>query len=241
MTGMGSENATTTSLPRPSSRCIIPSEEPIASPSGRACDETRNRWRSPISCSKAEIFSEWLMFTYVGSSIWIEICCWWPERIWKPPFPSRKPFFQLVLALLDAAEKLVHAHAHFFGAVDGEGQLGHMADTHAIANLGADEGARRHQTFEGGLLVLFVAVNGDEDATGFPAGREYRLRDIARRNPRVGEFAFEHGCDLLRKGADDAIAVMVSCSLFGHWRSALRVTKSGIANDCARRFNGNHR
>ena len=45
------------------------------------------------------------------------------------------------VALAAAVEQLVHAAGHPFGAVDGEGELGDVADAHAVADLGADEAA----------------------------------------------------------------------------------------------------
>ena len=46
-----------------------------------------------------------------------------------------------LLAFAHAAEELVHASGHFFGAVDGEGEFGDVAYPHAVAELGADVGA----------------------------------------------------------------------------------------------------
>ena len=65
-------------------------------------------------------------------------------------------------------------------------------------------------------FVLLVAVDGDEDAAGLSAGGEDDLRDVARSDARVGEVAFEHGGDLVGEGAGDAVAVVVSGSLFWH-------------------------
>src|SRR6185312_4370813 len=122
MTGMGSENATTTSLPRPSSRCIIPSDEPIASPSGRACDDTRNRCRSPISCNKASIFSRWLRLWYIPAFLFgLRLGAGGCDRCRSRFFLRGNFLFELVFALLHASQKLVHASAHLFRAIDGEG------------------------------------------------------------------------------------------------------------------------
>ena len=125
-------------------------------------------------------------------------------------------FVQLGFAFFHAAEELVHAGVHFFGAVDGEGDLGDMANAHAVADLGADEGAGGHEAFESAVFFFRVAGDGDEDAAGFAAGREDDVGDVAGGDARVGEFAFEHGGDLFGEGADDSVAVMVSCSLFRH-------------------------
>ncbi len=106
-----------------------------------------------------------------------------------------------------------------------------MAYPHAIAELGADVGAGGHEAFEGGVLLGVVAVDGDEDAGGFAAGREDDVGDIAGGDAWIGELAFEHGADLLREGAGDAVAVVVSGAMFGHglflWEQS-RISKSAV-------------
>ncbi len=122
----------------------------------------------------------------------------------------------LLFAFAGAGEKFLHASGHFFGAVDGEGELGDVADAHAVAKLGADVGAGGDEAFEGGGFFLFVAVDGDEDAGGFAAGGEDDIGDVAGSDAGVGEFAFEHGADLFGKGIGDSVAVVGSGSLLGH-------------------------
>ena len=121
-----------------------------------------------------------------------------------------------LLAFAGSGEELIHATGHFFRAVDGEGKLGDVTDSHAIAELGADVGAGGHESFEGGGFLFFVAVDGDEDASGFAAGCKDDIGDIAGSDAWVGEFAFEHCANLFREGVGDSVAVIRSCSLLGH-------------------------
>ena len=122
----------------------------------------------------------------------------------------------LLVAFAGACEKFFHAAGHLFGAVDGEGEVGDVADAHAVAKLGADVGAGGHEAFEGGGFLFFVAMDGDEDAGGFAAGGEDDIGDVAGRDARVGELAFEHGADLFGEGVGDSVAVVGSGSVLGH-------------------------
>ena len=121
-----------------------------------------------------------------------------------------------LFALAGAGEELVHAAGEAGGTVDGEGELRDVADAHAVADLGADEAAGGHKAGEGGGFGLLAAMDGDEDAGGFAAGRENDLGDVGGGDAGVGQLAFEHGADLFREGAGDAVAVVGAGSWFRH-------------------------
>ena len=94
-----------------------------------------------------------------------------------------------------------------------------MAHAHAITELGPDVGAGSYQPGKRGLFLRLVPVHCDEDARRLAARGEDDIGDVAGRDPWIGEFAFQHGADLLREGAGDSFAVMVSGSVFGHNRA----------------------
>lgn len=137
----------------------------------------------------------------------------------------------LLFALAGSGEEFFHATGHFFGAIDGEGKLWDVADSHAVAELGADVGSGGHEAFEGGSFLFFVAVDGDEDAGGFAAGREDDIGDVAGSDAWIGEFAFEHCANLFGEGVGDSVAVIRSGSLLGHIAflcgKRLRISKTG--------------
>src|ERR1700761_7887241 len=118
--------------------------------------------------------------------------------------------------LSGAAQDFIHACVNFFRAIDGEGELGHVTNTHALANLGTNVVARGDEAVECALLRFLVPVHGDEDTTAFASGSEHDLGDVTGRDARVGEFPFEHGGDLLGKGTGDSITVILSGSLLWH-------------------------
>ena len=122
----------------------------------------------------------------------------------------------LLFALAGAGEEFVHAAGEAGGAVDGEGELGDVANAHAVADLGADEAAGGHKAGEGGGFGLLAAMDGDEDAGGFAAGSEDDFGDVGGGDAWVGQLAFEHGADLFGKGAGDAVAVVGAGSRFRH-------------------------
>jgi hypothetical protein len=122
----------------------------------------------------------------------------------------------LLFALAGSGEEFFHAAGHFFGAIDGEGEFRNMADAHAVSELRADVGAGGHEAFEGGVFLFFGAVDGDEDAGGFAAGREDDIGDIAGSDAWVGEFPFKHCADLFGEGVGDSVAVIRSSSLLRH-------------------------
>lgn len=136
----------------------------------------------------------------------------------------------LPATLAGAGEELLHAAGHLLGAIDGEGEFGDVAYAHAVAKLRAYVGAGGHEAFEGGGFLLFVTVDGDEDAGGFAAWCEDYVRYIAWSDAWIGEFAFEHGTYFFREGIGDSVAVVRSGSLLGHRFSysgkRLRIPKS---------------
>ena len=69
-------------------------------------------------------------------------------------------------------------------------------------------------------------MDRDKDPGGFAAGREDNVGDVAGRDARVAEFAFEHGADLFAEGVGDTVAVVRSGSLFGHRSELLRIPDS---------------
>ena len=123
---------------------------------------------------------------------------------------------RLLFAFAHAAQKFVHAASHLFGAVDGEAELGNVADAHAVAELRADVGAGGRKGFEGGVFFLLAAMDSDEDAGGFAAGGKDNVGDVAGCDAGIGEFAFEHCADLFGEGVGDSVAVVRSGSLLRH-------------------------
>lgn len=126
-----------------------------------------------------------------------------------------------LFALAGSGEELFHAAGHFCGAVDGEGEFRDVAYTHAVAELGADEGTGRHEALECGGFFFLIAVDGDEDARGFAAGRKNDIGDIAGSDAWIGEFAFKHCANLFGEGIGDSVTVIRSSSLLGHMLSAV--------------------
>src|ERR1022692_1775425 len=151
----------------------------------------------------------------------------------------------LLVALAGASKQLVHATGHSFRAVDGEREVGHVADAHAVPERGADEGARRHQALERGLLFRLAAVNGDEDSRTLTSGRQYHVGNVTLGDARVGQLTFEHRPDLVGERTGDAVAVIGSGSLFWHGSTLHRTLKDtkvwllhGDARGALRRSNG---
>src|SRR6202021_3934149 len=103
---------------------------------------------------------------------------------------------------------------HLLGAVDGEGEVGDVTDTHAVAEVRANVSAGSDQTFESGGFFFLVAVDCYEDAGGFSAGRQDYVGNVGGSDTRIGEFAFQHGSNLFGKGVRDSIAVVSSGSMF---------------------------
>jgi len=135
------------------------------------------------------------------------------------------------LSFAKSAEKFFHPSGHFFGAVDGKGKVRNVTDAHALAELGADVGARGHEALEGGLFLLLVTVDGDVDAGGLASGGKHDVGDVAGGDTGIGELSFEHGADFLGEGVRDSIAMMSSGSLLGHmfqFSKLFKITKVGL-------------
>src|SRR5579875_3727554 len=177
----------------------MPSAEPMASPSGRACEVTRKCSRARSSASNSsgfEVVVAWV--TMPGS---VEAKQWFSGARLLPrngiAARSGGAAGELLPVLFHAAQQLVHPGADLLGTVDGEGEFRDVPHTHAIADFSTDVATGRHQAGQGVLFFFFAAMHGDENAAGFSARGKHHLRHITGCDPRIGEFTFEHGGDLL--------------------------------------------
>src|SRR5580658_1578312 len=122
----------------------------------------------------------------------------------------------LFAVLSDTAQEFIHACVDLFRTVDGEGELGYVADTHSLSDFSADVIARGHEAVEGAVFSLLVTVYSDEDTAALAARSEHDLGNVTGRDARVRELPLQHGGNLLAEGAGYSIAVMLSCSLLWH-------------------------
>ena len=99
--------------------------------------------------------------------------------------------------------------------------------------FGADVTARGHKTGKRRGLFSLAAVDGDEDAGALSSGREHHIRNVAGCDPRIGEFALEHRANLFGEGAGDALAVVISGSVFRHGTSTAFNKQLRIPNSAA--------
>ena len=67
--------------------------------------------------------------------------------IWMSPPEQIRQRYALV-SFSGTVEQLLHASSHLLGAVDSKGEVGDVADAHAITELGANVTAGGHESFE---------------------------------------------------------------------------------------------
>src|SRR5262249_50123318 len=123
------------------------SAEPMASPSGRACDVTRKRRRCSISC---KTFSSWSMacfhvvVQFIGSSLR-------DERL-------------LFSALLDSAQNVIDPGTVFLRSVEHKIQIRHVAHSQAHQQFMPDITFGGIDGLDRLLRLAIVACNCNKDA-----------------------------------------------------------------------------
>src|SRR5690348_1129803 len=131
MSGTGSRETISACLPRCWSIMPQARTEPTASPSGRACAATRKRRPRSMASRTARIsFGFCIGCGYISG-------------------------FLAALAL--AAQQFVNAGLHLFRTVDVEGEVGNVADAHALMQLVADVSAGSHQPFQRIVFLLLAS------------------------------------------------------------------------------------
>ena len=71
-------------------------------------------------------------------------------------------------------------------------------------------------------------MDSDENAGGFATGGADDIGDVAWRDSRVRQLAFEHGADLFGEGIGDSVAMIRSGSLLGHM-AWTRANEAGLS------------
>src|SRR5580704_14611414 len=142
--------------------------EPTASPSGRACAETRKR--SPRSMA-------WRT-AWMSSS-----CCIAVDRGLLIPLASSR---SSLLPVALAAEQFIDARLHLVGTVDVKREIRNAARAHAFVQFVPDVAPRGHQTVNGVLFFFGAAIHGDIDKSGLPARIKNDLSDISKADAGIG-------------------------------------------------------
>src|ERR1700728_3632748 len=123
-----------------------------------------------------------------------------------------------------SAEQLVDARFHFFGAIDMEGQLRHIALAHPFQHLRPDVATRGHETVERIRLFLRAPVDCHVDQRRLSSRIQHDLADVSKADARVRKFALDHCTNFIAQRLCHARLVVLPSSLFRHRTNSFRRT-----------------
>src|SRR3954471_4460883 len=172
----GTPSLRTTSAVLPSCRRTAPqaSTEPIASPSGRACEVSTKRWFS------ATVLSTSCSMILCGTA---DLGC-----------------ALLLCSLLHPPQQLIDARFVFHRTIVVEQKLRHAAQPERDLDGMADISLRLLQTFHRQLSFFFRSLHFHIDARQLAAGLHYHLAHRSEANARIGQLALEQRADLIAQG-----------------------------------------
>src|SRR5688572_9690116 len=226
--GAGSRLTTRTSLPRWRRAYAMAIDEPIASPSGRACDVTTKRCRRRIAS------------TMCRRSVGVEITVYTPQRLARRRVGFRVRILGRVgdgrrLALLvfvvQLAQDLLDAILMGHRFIELELQLRHAAQLQAVADMAAEEAGGALQRLRRLAAGRFVTQGRVVDARLLQVRRDLHAGQGDEADSRVVHFTpaqqfAQHLSDLVA----DAIGAMRSHALHRYGDSLHREHFDDVAN-----------
>src|SRR3984893_698045 len=178
MRGTPSRKTTSASLPRERKIWQQARTEPMASPSGRACEVSRNRWwRS--SCSRTS-FS----------------------------MAVRNPQTGLAAPPLGAAQEFVNPSRKLPGSVHLEKQLRRAPQLQPVAHFAPDKPHGSSQPFKRPAGLGIVSIDGDQDACRAGIFRHDHAAHACESDARVAQFPFHQDLDLLAQSLPQALPMI---------------------------------
>src|SRR5579863_4021375 len=185
----GTPSCSTTSASLPIERRIWQhaSADPTASPSGRACEVSRNRSRCSM-CLRTS-------FNIFGCT----------------PIDST---LELMTPFLVTFQKLIDSGCVSLRAVQLKIQLRWTAQVQTLSHFTANETNRRRQPLQRAFGFLVVALNDHENPRGTRIASEHHTAHAGQPNAGVTEFALHDRFNLLTKGLAQSFPMIFSPTLF---------------------------
>src|SRR3984893_8804369 len=201
MRGTPSRKTTSASFPIARRICRQANAEPIASPSGLACEVSTNRLRCSM-CLRTSFNIE----TVVGRQSSVVSLIEFNDD-------QRPTTDSLLLPLFRPAQQFVNPGAVFIRAIEVKVQFRRTAKVQVFRHLATDESDRLGQALQRTVGLGVIAIKGDENLRRARILRQYHAGDADQPDARAAQFALHDGFDFLPQGLTQALSMVFRAAL----------------------------